>query len=118
MKPDLLTIARAIAAPSRLGLLQVLGEDGLSVSEVAALVGLSVSTASYHLARLAHAGLAVAVRRGRHRVYKWPATRCALAFVEAHPGNIAVPVGAVLTDCVPSGDAAVAPEGPRHTPTQ
>ncbi len=81
-------------------------------------VGLSVSIASYHLARLADAGVAVAIRRGRRRVYKWPATRCALAFVEAHPSDITAPGGAVLTDCVPSGDAAAPPEGPRLTPTQ
>jgi DNA-binding transcriptional ArsR family regulator len=80
MHTDLLLVARAIACPSRLFVLQLLGNTGICVSEVARKAGLSPATACHHLKVLASAGLAVRVRRGRRTIYRWSATRCFLTF--------------------------------------
>src|SRR5687767_6857216 len=55
---------RALGAPTRLRILELLGEHPRSVSAVAAAVGVSVSAASRHLALLADAGLVRRERRG------------------------------------------------------
>lgn len=80
MDTHLLVVARAIACPSRLFVLQLLGDAGICVSEVAMQAGLSAATACHHLKVLVSAGLVVRVRRGRTTIYRWSTTRCFLTF--------------------------------------
>jgi DNA-binding transcriptional ArsR family regulator len=68
---QLVIISKAVSCPTRLFILGVIGPDGCSVSEAAAAAQVTVSTASYHLHRLAAAGLARLHRQGRAHVYKW-----------------------------------------------
>jgi len=68
---QLIIISRAIACPTRLYLLGVLGPEGRSVSEAAASADVSISTASYHLHVLERAGLARMRRRGRSNIFRW-----------------------------------------------
>src|SRR5271166_1275187 len=70
-------LARAIAVPARLHLLQVLGESGTSLSTAAATVGIAPSTAHRHLDVLVRAGLVVKAVRGRKAIYRWSKSRWA-----------------------------------------
>lgn len=79
----LLAIVTALSCPRRLHVLRLLGHGGMSVSAVALAVGVSLSTASWHLHRLVDAGLATRHRAGRERIYKWPPTRVELVVREA-----------------------------------
>jgi DNA-binding transcriptional ArsR family regulator len=65
-------VARAIACPTRLAVLRLLGEQGLS------LAGLSTSTTAHHLAVLVEAGLVTKAPRGRECIYTWSRSRWAL----------------------------------------
>lgn len=76
---DLLIVARALACPSRLFLLQCLGEQGLPLVEAARRAELAPSTAHHHLRVLIAAGLATRMGHGRRARYAWSPTRCALA---------------------------------------
>ncbi len=80
---NLLVIARAVACPSRLLVLQLLGEDGLCLSEAARQAGIAVSTAHHHLAVLIDAGLARKGRSAGRAVYRWSRTRCSIALSSA-----------------------------------
>jgi DNA-binding transcriptional ArsR family regulator len=71
----ILAIARAISVPSRLHLLQVLGEIGKSLSDAAAIVGVSPATAHRHLDVLTKAGLVSKTVRGRKSIYRWSRSR-------------------------------------------
>lgn len=75
----IVTIARAISCPTRLGILRLLGERGLSLSEAARLSNVSVSTAAFHLAVLLDAGLVTKASRGREAIYKWSRSRWAFS---------------------------------------
>jgi DNA-binding transcriptional ArsR family regulator len=68
---DVATFGEMIADPSRVAMLFSL-MDGLArpASELARIAGVSASTASAHLARLAAAGFVRAERVGRHRYYR------------------------------------------------
>jgi DNA-binding transcriptional ArsR family regulator len=68
---QLTTIARALCCETRHYVLGLLGEVGLTVSEVARQAQLAPSTVCHHLAVLTSAGLAVRVRRGTRTLYKW-----------------------------------------------
>lgn len=70
-----LIISKAIACPTRLFLLGVLGVDGCTVTEAADAAEVTVSTASHHLRHLVGAGLARMQRRGRTHVYRWSRDR-------------------------------------------
>jgi len=76
--PQLLILARALACPTRLFLLQLLGEDGMHLGQAAEAAGVSPATASHHLGVLVDAGLAIRQRRGRRCKYTWGPTRWAL----------------------------------------
>ena len=78
-------VARAIAAPTRLALLEVLGEHGRCTTDAARRVGISPATASYHLHVLAAAGLATRMVKGRRVLYKWPCSRWQLVRVATTP---------------------------------
>jgi len=66
---EVLELARLLACPARLAVLRAVGEGGQSVTAVADLTGLRVTTASYHLLALLDGGLVRVRRRGRRRVY-------------------------------------------------
>jgi DNA-binding transcriptional ArsR family regulator len=77
---SILAIARAISCPTRLFILQLVGEAGRSVTEVARQTEIAPSTACHHLRVLLHAGLVERVKRGRERVYRWGLERVSLAW--------------------------------------
>lgn len=63
----------ALAQPARLRVFRALvqaGPSGLTPGSIAALLGLAPSTLSFHLKELAHAGLVLAERDGRHLHYR------------------------------------------------
>jgi DNA-binding transcriptional ArsR family regulator len=68
---QLTAIARALCCETRHYVLGLLGDGGLTVSEVARQAQLAPSTVCHHLAVLMSAGLAVRVRRGSKTLYKW-----------------------------------------------
>jgi DNA-binding transcriptional ArsR family regulator len=68
-------LARAIAVPARLHLLQVLGDNGLALTDAAAAVGISPATAHHHLDVLTKAGLVSKVTKGRSAIYRWSRSR-------------------------------------------
>jgi len=73
-----LSASRILACEGRLQVLRAVGADGRTVTEVAEMVGLSVSTTSVHLARLARARLVVRTRVGRRSIYRWTRVRWTL----------------------------------------
>jgi DNA-binding transcriptional ArsR family regulator len=75
----LVVIARAVACPTRLAVLRVLGEKGCSVTMAAHRVGLAISTTAFHLDHLVRAGLVTKSPRGREAIYKWSRSRWALS---------------------------------------
>jgi DNA-binding transcriptional ArsR family regulator len=66
---DMVTIFKALADPSRLQILATLarGED-VSVSDIAELLGMSVSRVSHHLTLLEHLGFVKATQESREHV--------------------------------------------------
>lgn len=63
----------ALAQPTRLEVFRVLvrtGPAGLRPGEIATQLGLAPATLSFHLAALRRAGLVVAERAGRERIYR------------------------------------------------
>jgi DNA-binding transcriptional ArsR family regulator len=77
---SILAIARAVACPTRLLILQIVGEDGRSVTDVAREAEVARSTACHHLGVLLRAGLLERVKRGRERVYRLGPDRVSLAW--------------------------------------
>jgi DNA-binding transcriptional ArsR family regulator len=68
---DVAAVARLLADPVRVRILLALGEGRqLAAGELAALAGVSPSAASFHLARLAGAGLLRAHQRGKRRYFE------------------------------------------------
>jgi len=62
----------ALAQDTRLGLYRLLvqrGPEGLAASDIAAKLGVPVSTLSFHLKELTHAGLIAARQEGRFIYY-------------------------------------------------
>jgi len=68
-------VARAVAVPTRLALLQVLGEGGCPLTTAASMVGVSPATAAHHLAVLMSAGLVTKTVKGRKSIYRWSRSR-------------------------------------------
>jgi rhodanese-related sulfurtransferase/DNA-binding transcriptional ArsR family regulator len=62
-------VAKAVAHPHRLELLEQLAQGERSVERLADRVGLSIANASQHLQRMRRAGLSVARREGKHVLY-------------------------------------------------
>jgi DNA-binding transcriptional ArsR family regulator len=62
-------IFKALANPSRLMIVNALGEGERCVADLTALVGLDTSTVSKHLTVLRHAGILVDDRRGTQVFY-------------------------------------------------
>ena len=61
---------RGFGDPSRLGILDVLRQGPLTVSDIVEATGLSQSNVSNHLGCLRDCGLVVAVQRGRYVTYQ------------------------------------------------
>lgn len=61
---------RGLADPTRLGILEVLGENPLCVGDIVLATGLSQSNVSNHLACLKDCGLVRSTRRGRNVFYE------------------------------------------------
>jgi DNA-binding transcriptional ArsR family regulator len=85
MTDAVLDLAQLLACPARLAALRAVGERPRGVTEVATEIGIATSTASYHLAALADAGMVRVQRRGRRRVYRLAKRRWFLAMEE--PGG-------------------------------
>src|SRR4051794_39801115 len=85
--PQLLTLARALACPTRLFLLQLIGEDGMHLGRAAEAAGIAPSTASWHLGQLVTAGLAVRCRTGRRCIYRWGPLRWSLVGTAPGPAT-------------------------------
>ena len=68
--PDLARIATLVGDPARANMLTALmGGAALTASELALEAGVSLPTASSHLAKLSEGGLATVASQGRHRYY-------------------------------------------------
>ena len=63
-------VAKAMASPHRIEIVEVLGQGERSVEGVAARVGLSVANASQHLRLMRQAGLLASRRDGKHVLYR------------------------------------------------
>lgn len=61
---------QALAAPSRLLILESLAEGPLTVGEITETVGMEQSAVSHQLRLLRDLGFVVAERRGRHMLYR------------------------------------------------
>jgi DNA-binding transcriptional ArsR family regulator len=71
MSDPLANAARLLAEPARAAmLLKLIDGRAVPAGELALVARISPQTASEHLARLAHSGLVVAHRQGRHRYYE------------------------------------------------
>jgi ArsR family transcriptional regulator len=71
-KPDVLAALAALAQENRLDAYRLLvqaGPDGLAAGEVAASLGLSPNTLTFHFDRLREAGLIAVRRDGRSMIY-------------------------------------------------
>ncbi|MHB0924699.1 MAG: DUF2087 domain-containing protein [Bellilinea sp.] len=66
---ELLSFFKALADENRLKIIGVLAQKPSSVENIAAQIGLSMSTTSHHLARLAKAGLVSARTEGHYYIY-------------------------------------------------
>lgn len=65
---------RALADPTRRGILRLLRDGDLPAGEIAARFDLTGATVSHHLSTLREAGLVAAERNGRSIVYSLDAT--------------------------------------------
>ncbi|MGO9834956.1 MAG: ArsR/SmtB family transcription factor [Polyangiaceae bacterium] len=72
---EIVEVAQALACATRLEILRLLGDDGLSLSDVAREACVAPATAYHHLAVLVQAGLAVRVRQGSRCIYRWSPSR-------------------------------------------
>lgn len=69
--PEIARIASLIGDPARANMLTALvGGQALTTSELSGVAGVSLPTASSHLAKLDEAKLVVVERQGRHRYYR------------------------------------------------
>lgn len=94
--PDIARIASLVGDPARANMLTALMDGGaLTASELAVEAGVSLPTASSHLAKLMEGGLLTLTAQGRHRYYGL-AGREVAAMLEAIMG-VAASVGPKLT---------------------
>ena len=81
---DIVTLGKSLNCPSRRTALVLLEAHGpLRVGELAARVGVSVSTMSFHVSRLVEAGLTVTRHKGRTTIVRPAWKRLALVGVRA-----------------------------------
>ncbi|TKT69126.1 helix-turn-helix transcriptional regulator [Aquamicrobium sp. LC103] len=90
--PDISRIATLVGDPARANMLAALMDGGaLTASELALEAGVTLQTASSHLAKLGDGGLVTVTRQGRHRYYALKGTEVA-SMLEAIMG-VAAAVG-------------------------
>ena len=88
--PDIARIASLVGDPARANMLTaLLGGAALTASELALEAGVTLSTASSHLAKLMDGGLLTVASEGRHRYYGLAGTQVA-SMLEAIMGVAAV----------------------------
>ena len=84
--PDISVIAALIGNPSSANMLTALmSGPALTATELAQEAGLTLSTASGHLAKLEKAGLVVIARQGRHRYFRLADAEVAVALESLMP---------------------------------
>lgn len=66
---EIVPLFKALADESRIKILSLISTQGLSVEEIAGVVGLTPATVSHHLARLRDAGLVEATPQGYYTIY-------------------------------------------------
>jgi rhodanese-related sulfurtransferase/DNA-binding transcriptional ArsR family regulator len=74
-------VAKALAAPGRLALVDLLGQAPRTVEAVAALTGMSIANTSQHLQVLRAAGLVEPERKGTYVTYRLASNEVAELFV-------------------------------------
>lgn len=74
-------VLRALSHSSRLLMLELMGDEGLTVSRLTELVGSDISTVSRHLSVLRDAGIVSCERDGNRRIYSLRAG-CVLDFLD------------------------------------
>jgi ArsR family transcriptional regulator len=74
-------VLKALAHPTRLFMLEELGDKSYCVSELTEMVGSDVSTVSKHLSILKNAGLVSIEKKGKEVFYSLR-MRCALNFLD------------------------------------
>jgi DNA-binding transcriptional ArsR family regulator len=98
----------ALAQGMRLRVFRALvgaGPQGLTPGALAASLGVSASTLSFHLKELMHAGLVTQERQGRHLIYRPELVHMndLLSYLAAHCCHgqpcVVTPVSAGCTDC-------------------
>src|SRR5436309_507708 len=62
-------VAKAIASPKRIEIIELLGQGDRSVEAIAARLGLSVANASQHLRLMQRAGVLTSRREGKYVLY-------------------------------------------------
>lgn len=82
------TRAKALAHPARVRLLAMLGSGELCVCQMTAVLGLSASTVSAHLAVLKRAGLAVERKEAKWVFYRLPDDPQARRWVDLAAGSL------------------------------
>src|SRR5258708_25272788 len=63
-------VARALASPNRVEIVELLGQGERSVEGVATRLGLGVANASQHLRQMRAAGVLASRRDGKHVMYR------------------------------------------------
>ena len=89
------------------------GPDGMASGALAAAVGVSASSVSFHLKELEHAGLVRSRRDGRSIIYSadFPALSGLIAFLmrdccQGRPEVCAPAMAALANCCLPNGETA------------
>jgi DNA-binding transcriptional ArsR family regulator len=102
--PDISIVASLIGDPARANMLTALMAGlALTVTELAQEAGVSLPTASEHLAKLQRAGLVTTERQGRHRYFRLSGPDVVLALEGLMP--LAARVGHLRTRTGPSDPA-------------
>jgi DNA-binding transcriptional ArsR family regulator len=102
--PDIALVAALVGDPARANMLTALmGGKALSAGELATEAGVTLSTASSHLAKLQAGGLIAVEQQGRHRYFRLTGSDIA-AMLEAMMG-LAARVGHVRTRTGPKDPA-------------
>lgn len=85
MQASILDLAHALCSPTRLYVLQSIGDTGMSVTDIASTTGIATSTACHHLAELVRVGLVLKKRKGRTTIYRWSEMRVSIQIEHAPP---------------------------------
>jgi DNA-binding transcriptional ArsR family regulator len=102
--PDISAIAALIGNPASANMLMaMMAGPALTATELAQEAGLTLSTASGHLARLEKAGLVTIARQGRHRYFRLADADVAVALESLMP--LAARAGRAIPNCVGRGPA-------------